>query len=229
MSRVVPPSHEQERELEESFRTLQTKVLLSVKAGQRCFLLTSCLPGEGKTSVAVVLARSMGYSYKVLLVEADLRRPQLHNWFKIRNEDGVTDIYHRAQSSVGISVMPSGTSITDPQHFFLSPAFEQLLLHVRADYDIVLFDAPPVLAVPDALLLASRMDGVIMVLRAGAVTQAEAEEAAKRVRSVGGKLIGCVLIGCQRDLQERSYMADYYPKSTNARGNRDQKASLEGV
>jgi capsular exopolysaccharide synthesis family protein len=234
MSSEMPSHHEEVQELEESFRTLRTKVLLKVREGQRCFLLTSALPGEGKTSLAVVLARSMGYMHRVLLVEADLRRPQLHNWFKIRNEHGVSDLYRPqdvatiSQSSVGISVIPGGKSFIDPQEFFISPAFEQFLLHVRENYDVVLFDAPPVLAVADALLLASRVDGVIMVLRAGAVTQAEAREAAKRIRSVGGKLIGCVLTGCGQEMRDHPYVSDYYLKRPKPAIKPKRKSFFEG-
>jgi Mrp family chromosome partitioning ATPase len=145
---------------------------------------------------------------RVLLVDADLRQPQLHKWFQIGNDKGLSDFSQTQddaamiQSIDGMSVICSGPPLADPQDFFISRPFERALAYMLAHYDIVLFDSSPVLTVADGLLLASMVDGVIMVLRAGVITRAEALDAARRIQSVGGQLLGTFLTGFP---QERSY------------------------
>ena len=225
---------EEPRRLAEVFRTLRTNLLSRIKAGQCCFLVTSALAGEGKTSTAVGLARCLAGMRRVLLVDADLRSPQLHHWFEISNHHGLSDcsqfkneaeIVHSVD---GVSVVPAGSSTVDPQEFFMSPVFERALTYMRANYDIILFDSPPVLAVADAPLLASMVDGVIMVLRAGAPTQAEAIESVKRMESVGGQLIGCVLTGSTADSQLRSYGRENRVKAIEPASAVVHKVLLEG-
>ena len=234
MSYKLLGQREEQKELEEAFRTLRTNLLLRIKAGQRCFLVTSALPAEGKTSTAVALARCLAGMRKVLLVDADLRRPQLHNWFAISNDRGLSDCSllqsdaAMVQSVAGISVIPGGSSLVDVQEFFTSPSFQRALVYMRANYDIILFDSPPILSVPDGLVLASMVDGVIMVLRAGVITQTEALDSVRRLESVGGQLLGFVLTGCRRDRQRRSCGPGYGVGATVATGPVIQKVLLEG-
>jgi protein-tyrosine kinase len=206
---------EEQMELEEGFRTLRTNLLLRVKTGQRCFLVTSGLPKEGKTSTVVGLARCLSRMRRVLLVDADLRQPQLHNWFRIGNDRGLSDCTHlqndsaMIQSIDGMSVICSGPPLIDPQDFFVSRSFERALAYMLAHFDIVLFDSSPVLTVADGLLLASMVDGVVMVLRSGVITPAAALEAARKIQSAGGQLLGSVLTGFPQQRPYNSYGPHY--------------------
>lgn len=218
MSDKLIAPHEERTELEEGFRTLRTNLFLKVESGDRCFLVTSGLPREGKTSTAIGLARCLSCMRRVLLVDADFRQPQLHKRFQISNDRGLSDcsqtqtgaeISQSIQTIDGLSVICSGPSLVDPQDFFISRPFKRALEYMLAHYDIVLFDSSPVLTVADGLLLASIVDGVIMVLRAGVVTRAEALNAVKRIQSVGGRLLGGFLIGFPQERSCGPYGSQY--------------------
>jgi capsular exopolysaccharide synthesis family protein len=144
--------------------------------GLKSILVTSALPGEGKSLTASNLALTLSESYqrRVLLIDADLRRPSLHDVFGIPNGAGLSDGLSRNGSngipvfevSGHLSLLPSGQAMEDPTGPLTSEKMRHLLESARAGYDWVIIDTPPVGLLTDARLLSAMVDGVILVVEA---------------------------------------------------------------
>lgn len=187
---------------EESFRTLRTNILLRTNGREKSFLITSANPREGKSTVAANLACALAASQKrVLLIDTDLRRPHLHEIFQIDHEPGLSEVLAGARplpdvyQPVGshLAMVSSGRLPRDPQQLFAAPIFSQALSKMEEDFDIVLLDSAPVLAVADTTLLAPQVHGVILILKYGNVTEAEALLVKERLEATRARFIGCVL------------------------------------
>jgi capsular exopolysaccharide synthesis family protein len=169
--------------------------------GTRVVLITSALPTEGKTVVAsnTALVLSRSFSGRVLLLDADLRRPAVHTVFGLENHSGLSErlsgerpgnIVPVAVSS-RLSVIPAGRAQTDPLRLVSGDAMRQLMLEFSATYDWVIVDTPPVGLMPDAHLLASMADRVLMVIRGGKTPH---DAIAKAVELIGReRVLGAVL------------------------------------
>jgi len=163
--------------------------LLNSAPSFRSLIITSALAGEGKSTLALGLAISAARLHqRVLLVDADLRRPSLHKQLNLPNEQGLSTLLagsHTAephQSSLRLSgsyidVLTSGPTPIDPATLLSSPRMGQLMEAFEQNYDLVLLDAPPVLGTVDTILTASFCSGVMLVGRIGQVTQAELTQA----------------------------------------------------
>lgn len=166
--------------------------LLPSGAGLRSLVVTSALAGEGKSTVALGLAISAARLHqRVLLIDADLRRPSLHKQLALPNERGLStllagedplpsqgNIQPSCQySDIPISVLTSGPTPTDPAKLLSSEQMAELMTRFEQHYDLVVLDAPPVLGIVDAMLTASFCDGVVLVGRMGQVTRTELSQA----------------------------------------------------
>jgi capsular exopolysaccharide synthesis family protein len=198
--RPAPPSAD--ALFEEAFRTLRTNLLLRAAHGERRFVVTSARPREGKTTVATNLAATLAAAgRRVLLVDADLRRPQVHRVFGVPQWPGLAEVLRGRCAAAAVtrpvldrlSVVPSGELPSDPQELLLSDRLGEALAEWAAGFDAVVMDTPPVLAVADTTLVAPLADGVVLVLRYGQVTEAEARQARERLESARARVVGCVL------------------------------------
>ena len=187
---------------EEAFRTLRSNLLLLTPASVRSILVASAIPGEGKSTVAANLACALtAVGKRVLLIDADLRRPSVHRLFQVPIAPGLVDVLSRTHAAdsiwhetmAGPVVLPSGRPPDDPQALFESRELDALLSIARDQFDFVLIDSAPVLSVADTTLIAPRVDGVIVVMKYAAVSEAEAGVAFDRLRSARGKVLGCIL------------------------------------
>lgn len=161
----------------EAYRKLRTNVGFVGLGGQRrnSMVLTSSVAGEGKTETAVNLAKVLAQAgERVLLIDADLRRPMIAERMRLDSEYGLTDVLlgrgARQDFTIDVvpghlSVLPSGTVPPNPSELLGSDAMTRLLRSAEADYDYVLIDTPPLLPVTDALILASEAGGAIVVAR----------------------------------------------------------------
>jgi capsular exopolysaccharide synthesis family protein len=171
-------------------------------------VVTSAFAGEGKTSVAANLAVSFAeINQRVLLIDADLRKPQLHDLFDVSNGWGLTNLLQRRDSihncpfeSIarettvpGLYVLPSGPGVPVVANLLHSRRAPELLDRLRKEFDTVVIDTPPVMQVADARVLGPMADGVVLVLRAGATTSDAARECADQIRQDGACLLGAVL------------------------------------
>ncbi|MDX8047118.1 CpsD/CapB family tyrosine-protein kinase [Gracilibacillus sp. S3-1-1] len=188
----------------EQYKTIRTNLQFSSVDGKlQSMLVTSSGPSEGKSSttanLAIVFAQQ---GKKVLLIDADMRKPTLHYTFRIDNRRGLSSVLV-AESELsdaittsdvaGLDLLPCGPIPPNPSELLGSRAMETLIANASLEYDLVMFDTPPVLAVTDAQILANLCDGAVMVVRSKQ-TENDAATKAKELLEVGNaKLLGVVL------------------------------------
>ena len=182
----------------ESYRVLRTNIhFATVDAPARTLLVTSANPGEGKTTTAANLAFAMAMDgKKVILVDTDLRRPSLHKLLDIPAVPGLTDVLlgHAPLQPVeimsGLSVLPAGSTPPNPGELLNSRKFRNLVLELTEQADMVIFDSPPALVAADAAILASQMDGTIIVVETGATKKASARRALALLKQARAAVLG---------------------------------------
>lgn len=188
----------------EAYRTLRTNIQFSsLDKPLRTLLVTSTAPDEGKSTTLANLAVTMAQAeQRVILVDCDLRRPSLHSLFGLPNEQGLTSVILQQGDAPlplqptgvpGLSLLTSGPLPPRPADLLGSRRMEALIGRLQAEADVVLFDTPPVIAVTDAAVLATRMDGVLLVLQAGKTRRDRAREARRLLEKVKANIIGVVL------------------------------------
>ncbi len=209
-------------EISEAYRTLRTSILLS-SAGRppQVVLFTSALPQEGKTMTSVNIAFVMAKQGKrVLLVDADLRRPSLHKIFELRPEVGLSNVLSggakwkdavQPTMDAGLSLLPSGPLPPHPSELLGSTAMQDLIGEWRKEYDHILFDSPPLLSVTDAVLLAVQADMVTLVVRSGQTTMGAVRCARDLLLQLKVPLRGIVLNAV--DIQSPDHYYYYYSGS----------------
>jgi non-specific protein-tyrosine kinase len=188
----------------EAYRTLRTNLLFSsLDKPLRTLLVTSSASEEGKSTTIANLAVIMAQAeQRVILADCDLRRPGLHTVFGLSNEQGLTTvILEQGESPLplqetavpGLSLLASGPLPPRPADLLGSKRMERLIERLKAEADIVLFDTPPVTAVTDAAVLATRLDGALLVFQAGHTRRERAREARRLLEKVKANIVGVVL------------------------------------
>jgi capsular exopolysaccharide synthesis family protein len=222
-------------EVAESFRALRTAILLSsLGSPPKVIVITSALPQEGKTTTsinsAVVLAQQGG---RVLLVDADMRRPGVHRALKMGNQTGLSRLLTGSDQMENVIfpyrdlpnffVVPAGPTPPQPAELLGSCLMREYLNRWRQEYDHVVVDTPPILTVTDAVLLSVEADSVLMVIRAGKTEKAALRRARDLLVQMNVKVTGIVVNAF--DVNFASYYGYYYgTKSGN--GYYDETASL---
>lgn len=199
-------------ETAQSYETLWTRVhLLNSTHPLKTLMITSTQPEEGKTTITASLGIAATLEgKKVVIVDADLRRPRIHEIFKLEKEPGFADVLNgtrgveeiirpikitndAAREKQTLGVVTSGRVSPTSFNTMASPKLKEAIRRLKDEYDTVLIDSPPVLSVSDALLLAPIVDGIILVLNTGVVTEADAKLATKRLEQAGGRVLGVVM------------------------------------
>lgn len=198
-----PLSTETDGVFAEEIRMLRTNVqFVNVDSDAQTLLISSAVPDEGKTLVATNLALSMAQSGRsVLLIDADLRNPNVSKLLGLENSVGlVTALIGRTTladsiqtHSSGVYFLATGPTPPNPAEVLGSNAMSELLRQVRTEYDTVIIDAPPILAVADASILLTQVDGVLLLARYASTTREQLRLAAERIETVGGRLLGTIL------------------------------------
>jgi len=203
----------------EAYRVVRTNLLFSsVAEGGRALIVTSTNPGEGKTTTTANLATSLAANgAKVLVVDADLRRPTLHQHFAISKTPGLSDVIvgkrqisEAIQSARGkaLHVLPCGYIPPNPAELLGSNVMREIVRALKTRYDWVLIDTPPVLAMADTPVMCPFVDGVILVVASEASSRPAVQRAIDQLAGVGGTVIGAVLN--KVDLKRNSYYYSQY-------------------
>ena len=185
----------------EAFRVLRTNIeIAQADRPLKTILVTSAGSGDGKTSVAANLALSIAQREKaVILLDADLRRPNIHKFFELANDRGLVDLIsgRAAISDVllqfkKIAVLTSGGAPPNPTELLSSEKMDQVLSRLEEAADVVIIDGPPFL-VADAMVMASKVDGVLLVVRPGHTRRSLALGASEQIKLAGARMVGVVL------------------------------------
>ncbi len=195
----------------EAYRTLRTNLTFAaLDKPIETLLVTSPAPGEDKSTVLANLAVTMAQGERtVILVDADLRRPSLHEIFGIANERGLTTMVVEEAAlddpplvDTGVDnlrLMPSGPLPPNPTDILGSRRMEEAIASLKTRADVILFDAPPVIAVTDAAVLGTKVDGVLLVVHAGRTRRDHAQRARELLERGHVRIVGAVLSNAPRD------------------------------
>ena len=223
----------------ESYRTLRTNLQFSkIDKELRSILITSSGPKEGKSTTAANLAIAMAQvGRKVVLVDADLRRPVVHSIFGMDKESGITNClmdklpYEKLAKKTfmdNLFVVTSGILPPNPSELLASEKMENLLKKLEQDYDLVIIDSPPVIAVTDAAILSTKVGGTILVVSSGQTNRDALNRATILLDNVETKLLGLLLNGVDVEGMYGSYYYyyyyHYYAKPDKKRKKRKSKA-----
>jgi tyrosine-protein kinase Etk/Wzc len=194
----------------EAIRSVRTAILYShVDRPPRAILITSAVPEEGKSLLSVSLARSSAKAgQKVLLIDADMRRGTLHQALGVRSEGGLSELIsgqmpleeavRRVAGAENLSFISRGEIPPNPSELLMTPLFNELLASMGKDYDIVIIDTPPVLAVTDAAVIGHQVGTCLMVVRFGLNQQREIALAKQRLEQNGVEVKGAIFNGVQK-------------------------------
>ncbi|MEO2223862.1 CpsD/CapB family tyrosine-protein kinase [Priestia megaterium] len=202
----------------EQYRTLRTNIQFSnVDQDIKTIVLTSSGAEEGKSTTSSNLATVYAQQgLNVLLIDADLRKPTGHYTFRLENHIGLTNVLTR-QSTLAqavqeseiphLSVLTSGPIPPNPSELLASVQMAELLKEMKEQFDMIIFDTPPILAVADAQILANQVDGTILVVSSGKTEKDAALKAKELLSNAQGKLLGVVLNN--RKVEEGNYYYYY--------------------
>ena len=171
--------------------------------GLKVLQITSAEPQDGKTTVAANMALAMAHAgKKVLLIDADLRCPKVHQIFRLRHEIGLSDVisgeiqFENAIQTCeipGLSLLTAGMTPSNPAELLGGMEIENLLRQLRSEYDYVIVDTPPLMAVSDPAIMASRVDGLVLVVRAGKNKLTTIRDGCELLQTMGVTLLGAVV------------------------------------
>lgn len=207
--------------ISESYRTLRTNLqFISLDKPLQSLLITSPGPEEGKSTMLANLAIAIAQGgKKAIMVDCDLRRPSLHKLFGLSHQKGLTTMMLddkamlapplQETSVPGLHLLASGPLPPSPPDLFGSQRMDRVLAILKERADIVLLDAPPVVAVSDAAILATKVDGVLLVVSAGQTRRDSVQAAKTRLEKVNARLIGAVLMNVPLDTSLQQY---YYAR-----------------
>ena len=190
----------------EQYRILRTNLQsLRMRPGSKVLVLTSAVHGEGKSVTAVNIAMTLARQehLRVVLVDADLRKSSVHKWLGLgERTEGLATALARGGELNGslvqlkeppLTVLPAGAHPDNPAELLESSAMKRVLSTLKAQFDVVIIDAPPVLPVADPGILAAQADGVLLIVRAGKTQRNTVTQAQELLKQMKATLLGCVL------------------------------------
>ena len=207
----------------EAFRSLRLNLKYSsVDKPIRSLLVTSPSPSEGKSTTATNLSIVLGQGgQEVIVIDGDLRKPKVHKTFGLPNRSGMSDLFIESVDALpemlqkyegveNLSILVSGPMPPNPSELLDSDKAKQIIQAAADSADFVMVDAPPVVAMTDALALSQHVDGVIVVIRAGSTKRSAVDMAVGRLRSVNANLLGFVITDIDNFFKNGSYYYQNY-------------------
>ncbi|HEY9771946.1 MAG TPA: polysaccharide biosynthesis tyrosine autokinase [Coleofasciculaceae cyanobacterium] len=208
----------------ESFRSLNTNIkLLGSDTSIRSFVISSSIPSEGKSTVSCHLAQAAAaMEQKVLLIDADLRRPQVHRWIGIENQEGLSNVLAtgldveeaivKVPQWENLSIITAGEIPPDPTRLLSSQKMYALMERLKSSrkYDLIIYDTPPILGFADGRILSSRTDGVILVVRIGKTDRSLLKQNIDNIKMSNVPVLGVVANQVNRTTSSYHYYNHYY-------------------
>ena len=244
ISHFSPPST-----ISEAYRSLRTNLLFSQGGDHRVILVSSATVKEGKSTIAANLAVVVAQQgARVLLIDGDMRKPMQHHTFGIKRSPGLSEcllgqmnwqdaIKRFSDVMLGdmgidqalftpgldqLDILSCGRASVNPPDLLSDPAIDKILAEVREEYDMVIIDMPPLLHTTDAIIVASKVDGILLVYHIGSVVRGALKRVKSNIESVGGKVLGVVLNGVRGDLSPdySTYKMDRYYAYSYGKGEK---------
>lgn len=204
----------------EQFRTLRSNIIFSaVDRELKTILVTSALPGDGKSTISANLATLFAQDGKrVLFIDADMRKPTVQYTFSLTNAAGLStvltqqklagEVIRESEVSSNLHIMTSGPIPPNPAELLGSRSMTTLMNEMAQQYDLIVFDAPPVLSVTDAQLLANKVDGTLLVVNMGVTEKENIEKAKDLLGNAQARILGAVMNNFELDKDH--YYYQYY-------------------
>jgi len=200
----------------EAYRTLRTNLQFSsLDDPVKTLVVTSAAPDEGKSTTVANLAVTLAQGgRRTILVDCDLRRPSLHKLFDLQAEPGLANMMLEDEGEAalqetgveGLRLLASGPKPPNPADMLGAQKLDKIIESLTEEADIVLFDAPPVIAVTDAAVLGAKVDGVLLVISAGKTKRDHAQRAKELLEKANVRIIGATLTNAPKD----SGVGEYY-------------------
>lgn len=202
----------------EAYRSLRSNIEYSSFDDEyRAIVVTSSVPGEGKSTTSGNLALSLAQSgNKVLLVDCDMRKPSIHKKFKISNMSGTAELLLRKESfedvancyNENLTIITAGKIPPNPSEMLASRAMTAFIKEMKKEFKYIILDTPPLQAVTDAQVLSTKADGVLLVVRAGSTKKEMVLNSVDLIKKVHGKTIGTVLNGVENKKNNYYYYGE---------------------
>lgn len=204
----------------ESYKSIRTNLqfLFSSNPGCKVIAISSPQAGEGKSTNAINLAIAFSQlGKKVLLIDADLRRPSLYKKLRIANTDGLSGIlagFATVEDNIvtvnnSFDTLPSGAIPPNPSELLSSASFQRLLASMRLIYDYIIIDTPPAGIVSDALSIANETDGLLLVVKEKSTTHADLQKVLDNISLAGVRILGAILNSSVSESQYSTYKSVY--------------------
>jgi non-specific protein-tyrosine kinase len=219
------PAHDPFSPVAESYRLVRSNIqFMAIDQPAKSIVITSPNPGEGKTTTTANLAIAMAQAeLRIILVDADLRRPTLHKVFGLPNLGGLTELLRspelepdsqlRQTGIENLRLMTSGPLPPNPAELLSSQRMTHLVQRLEEMADVIIFDSPPLLAVTDAVVLSKRVSGAILVIQAGRTRRDVTRQALKRLDQVGANILGAILNQVSHRGSSAYQYTQYYTRS----------------
>lgn len=202
----------------EAYRSLRSNIEYSSFDDEyRAIVVTSSVPGEGKSTTSGNLALSLAQSgNKVLLVDCDMRKPSIHKKFKISNMSGTAELLLRKESfedvancyNENLTIITAGKIPPNPSEMLSSRAMTAFIKEMKKEFKYIILDTPPLQAVTDAQVLSTKADGVLLIVRAGSTKRDAVLNSVDLIKKVKGKVIGTVLNGVENKKNSYYYYGE---------------------
>lgn len=227
--------------ISEAYRSIRTNIqFANIDRNIKSIIVTSATKSEGKTTTLSNLAVTMAdMGKKVIVVDCDLRRPKIHKTFDLTNIGGISDIllnsanyidYIKTTDIKNLEILTAGQIPSNPSEMISSKSMRKLLEQIKGDYDYMFIDVPPVGVVTDASILATIVDGVILVCASGGVEIELARLAKQTLTNVGANILGVVLNKVNLESKSAysshySYYYEYYGKEEKRSGRKKKRGA----